>query len=129
MLLSGCCPAPICQGLCRGCWLCALNPSLLKTSLKTGISAPTADSLRTVIYEAMADCAWLSHLHCDKYDFSFQMINLWKQELLSIVEIKPYTTEYIHIYSHISFYQIYKSFWKTDISAPSNLESTAAPAP
>ena len=37
----------------------------------------------------------------------FQMIYLWKQDLLSIVEIKPYTEKYIHIFTYISSY-LYK---------------------
>ena len=49
-----------------GCLLCALATSLTKTGLKTGIHAPTADSLRTDFHEAMTHLAWLSHLHRDQ---------------------------------------------------------------
>ena len=35
----------------------------------------------------------------------FQMIYLWKQDLLSIVEIKPYTEKYINIFTYISIFR------------------------
>ena len=53
--------------------------------------------------------------------YSFQMIYLWKQDLLSIVEIKPYTEKYIHIFTYIypAIFTKSQSFWKIDVTAPS----------